>query len=138
MGGSEILPLILGSSGITAVVLAIMNAVFNRFKMKADATAVLTGAAGGLVTALQTDNGRLRAENAIIRSHAERKARAERARDAAFRRQLEAHHEYDVDIAKTLRQAGFDVPDPPVLEFPDYHYDESDLIGSDGPAPSQG
>lgn len=129
------IPLIISSSGVTAVFVAVFNSLFNRRKLKADTTAVLTTAAGGIVSILQTDNGRLRAENASIKTRAERKERAERERDANFRRQLSAHHKYDSMVAQKLREAGIQVDDPPQLEFPDYEYDTDDLIGSDGPSP---
>lgn len=134
---AENLPLIIGSSGVTAVMVALITALFNRRKLKADTTSVITTAAGGIVQVLQTDNGRLRAENAKAEILRQRKERAERERDGKFRRQLEAHHRYDLKIVQALRSAGIEVDDPPALDFPDYEYSDDDLIGSDGPTTHQ-
>src|SRR6478736_6583237 len=131
----ELLPVIIGSSGVTAVMVAVITALFNRGKLKADATSLITQAAGGLVTSLQADNVRLRTENTRNAQRRDRKESAERRRDNEFRRQLERHHEYDVQLVRQLRAAGIEVPDPPELDFPDYNFDDGDFTGSDGPHP---
>lgn len=130
----DALPLIIGSSGITAVLAAVITATFNRKKLKADATSVIATAAGGIVQILQEDNARLRDEGNRRETMRQRREAAERRRDATFRQQLEYHHQYDLSVASKLRSAGFEMEDPPPLTFPDYEYsDDFEFIQ----APSQ-
>jgi hypothetical protein len=126
---SELLPVIIGSSGISALLATIATAFINRRKIKAEATSILTEAAGGIVQILQADNARLRADatrNDILRI---RKDRAERERDDQFRLLLSRHHEYDVMLVQKLREAGIQVEDPPRLDFPPYAYTDEDVTG---------
>lgn len=80
-----------GLSGIAAVV----NAVISRRKVGADAAAVLTNAATGLVTDLQAQIDELKAWK---REHT---------------RLLIEHRRWDAVVARHLKDAGIDVPEPP-------------------------
>lgn len=126
----EVVASILGASAVTAVVGAIVNGFINRRKLGAEATSIITQAAGGLVASLQNDNAVLRAEDAKRKLQAERNARATRKRDAFFRSQFSAHLEYDRKIVKALRDAGIAVEMPPEISFPSLEdfYDDDDYL----------
>lgn len=118
---TELLPTIAASTGLSAILLAIVNAIFNRRKTSAEATSVITQAAGGLVANLNADNLSLRGENQLLKTQVQelldkderRDRREERVRDA-----MKEHNEYDKKMAEKLREAGIDVPMPPPLEWP--------------------
>ena len=119
----EVLPIILGTTGVTGLVAVIVTAMFNRRKLKAETTDILTNAAGGIIKNLQDDNQVLREQQAKSGILEWRRSAAERARDATFRVALEAHYNYDLDLARALRDAGIEIADPPRITFPDYEYD---------------
>lgn len=130
----EYLPAIIGSSGVTALLVAVVSAVMNRRKIKAEATSILTEAAGGIVKILQEDNARLRAAAARSDLRQMRRDRAERERDEKFRQQLHQHHDYDVMLVTKLREAGIQVDNPPRLDFPEYTLDDDDVTESFDPS----
>ncbi len=126
----EQLPIIVGSSGVTALLVAVFSALVNRRKIKAEATSILTEAAGGIVQILQADNARLRADAKRQEVLRERRERAERDRDEQFRVLLREHHDYDMSLVQSLREAGIRVGNPPRLDFPEYAFLDDDLRGS--------
>lgn len=123
---SETVVAILGASAVATVLGAIIQGVINKRKLSAEATSIITQAAGGLVKDLQTDNGRLRAENARSSLREERSRGSVRRRDEAFRRVLDGHVRWDKLVVEALRQAGIQLPDPPELYLPDIDYDDDD------------
>lgn len=124
---SEVVTL-LGSGAVGAVVAAIINGFFNKRKLSAEATNIISQAAGGVVQNLQDDNTRLRAANALVSDRERRTRRAIRKRDEEFREILDEHRLWDMTVAEKLRKAGIDVPDPPNLIFPDFEMEESEDI----------
>jgi hypothetical protein len=65
---TEALLQLLGSAGLAAVLVAVINAVVNRRKLGAEATKVISDAAAGTVRDVREDNARLREENVDLRS----------------------------------------------------------------------
>jgi hypothetical protein len=59
---------LLGSAGLAAVLVAVINAVVNRRKLGAEATKMISDAAAGAVKDARDDNVRLRAENSEFRA----------------------------------------------------------------------
>lgn len=66
MGGNVWLNL-LGSGAIVTVILSIINAMFNKKKLGADTTKVITDAAAGTLKDLREDYSRVRGENKELR-----------------------------------------------------------------------
>lgn len=133
---SSVLVQILGASAIATVLGAVVQGIINKRKLSAEATSIITQAAGGLVKDLQTDNGRLRAENARSSLREERSRYAVRRRDDAFRRVLDGHSKWDRLVVKALREAGIQIPDPPELYLPDVDYDDDDdTLSTESPSP---
>ena len=114
----------LGTGAVAAVIGAVLNAIINRRKLTAEATSIITQAAGGIVQNLQTDNGRLRAENITGTQRFNRYRSAVRKRDRAFEEQLELHWHWHELVAEKLKTVGIDVPPPPRLELPEIEFDE--------------
>jgi len=54
---------VLTSAGVCAIVSALIGGLFSRRKMSAEATSIITTAAGSLVGQVQADNAELRTEN---------------------------------------------------------------------------
>lgn len=108
----------LSSGAVVAVITAMITGVINRKRLGAEATSIITQAAGGMVKTLQDDNARLRAEYATMRIERDEQEDRERERDRRdeqLRKALEAHGEWDRQVAAMLRGAGLDVPPPPTL-----------------------
>lgn len=122
MTTAELLPILIGSSGVTAVLISVVTALFNKRKLRADATSIISQAAGGLVEQIAADNTRLRAENATLEGRADRlesAARRRDKRDAKIQASIAKHNDYDIELAQMLRDAGINVPDPPALVWPE-------------------
>lgn len=109
---------ILTSTVVVGVVTVCLNAFFNRRKLGAEATSIITQAASGVVKNLEDDNARLRAksaENAIKLEQYENESRARDAEMRVFTDAFEAHLRHDALVARALAGAGITVPDPPPL-----------------------
>lgn len=117
-GADTLVQLIVATAG-SGVLVAVIQGFFTRRKTKAEvantgasATKLITDAAAGVVTNLQTDNGTLRAEIASLRIEVRR---LERWRDAA-EDLFERHERWDAKVAVQLREStGSAVYDPPRL-----------------------
>lgn len=117
----ELLPLVVGSSGVTAVVVAVITAIVNRRKLSAEATNIISQAAGGVVERLENENIRLTTANdklTVRVADLEKRERQRDHRDHLFEEQVRMHQVYDEGLAIRLRNAGItDVPPPPPLLF---------------------
>ena len=90
MGGNVWLNL-LGSGAIVTIIVSVINAMFNRRKLGADTTKVITDAAAGTLRDLREDYARVRTENAELRA-------GEDKTDAymdSWRRTLQLHAAWD-------------------------------------------
>jgi hypothetical protein len=123
---TDVLIAVIGSSGVTVILGAIANGVIQKRKLSADATHIITQAAGGIVLNLQEDNGRLRAENIRVSSRFDRFKTAVRRRDDKMRKLFDAHATWDQIVVKELRRAGLNLPDPPVMELAEVDFNEED------------
>ncbi len=114
MKAAQIIPLLIGSSGLTAVAAAIFNAILQRGKLKAEASSIISEAAGGLVTNYMNDNVRLRSENAELL--AEKKALEDKV--DRLTKALADLTEYSARLAKAFQTGGsFDERPPKIVEF---------------------
>ena len=110
----------LGSTALAGVVSVVITAISTRRKMGADATKIITEAAGGMVSRLEEDNKRLREDNTSFRTKVDAFEQSDRRRgrrDDLIRLGLEAQTKYSMVLAGLLRDAGIAVPDPPTLLF---------------------
>jgi len=120
----------LGASGITAVLLLVINAVINRKRLGAEtnnisatATKAITDAASGVVERIEGDNLRLRAsierlEAADVKHDQERREWALEREE--WRRVLQVHAAWDALAITRIAEAipPIDLPDAPPLTPP--------------------
>lgn len=112
----------LSSGAVVAVITVMITGVVNRKRLGAEATSIITQAAGGMVKTLQDDNARLRVEQATMRVERDEQEVRERERDLRdkqLRKALERHEQWDRLVTVMLREAGLDVPTPPTLTAPE-------------------
>lgn len=62
---------VLTSAGVCAIVSALIGGMFSRRKMSAEATQIITTAAGSFVEQVQSDNAALRIENKDLKAQLE-------------------------------------------------------------------
>lgn len=101
----------LASAAVGAVGVAIVNGIFSKRKMSADATDIITKAASGLVERLESENARVIASNAALSSKVEGVQRAQQAQSEV----LAIHAFWDRQAVDVLRDQGIDLPEPPPL-----------------------
>lgn len=103
---------------MTAVIVATITAFVNRRKLSAEATNIISQAAGGVVERLENENIRLSNENEALRTRVSKLEARERTRDHRdhlFEEQVRLHQLYDEGLAIRLKEAGIEVPPPPPL-----------------------
>lgn len=110
---------ILGSTGVGAIIAAIVTGMFSKRKLGAEATDIITKAAAGLVTNLQTEIDRqihLRQEQAerheksvndLIQSHSDEMDEV--------RRVFRLHSIWDTMAIAKMAEVGIDLPPAPPL-----------------------
>lgn len=116
------------SAGITAVIVAVLNAIFNRRKLSAEATEIITKAAAGTVEQVVKDNESLRTRLAKVEAELEamratqslvdQRERAHQEIEERYRWHLERWHRYAGRLIEEIRTLGGVVEDPPPL-FPE-------------------
>ena len=113
---AETFSAILGAIGLSSIIAAAINAISNRKKTGADATKVITDAALGVVTQLQDRIKVLLTEVNELRTRQDEQDR----KDAAARRVLRKHHEWDLALVRVINQQLPNhadlLPPPPLLE----------------------
>jgi hypothetical protein len=102
---------LLGSGALGALLLAVVNGIFSKRKLSAEATNIITKAASGVVERLEKENtrqsARLESQQATIDSHAR-----------LLRQQGEAiaiHAFWDNQAFTVAKDHGIDLPEPPPL-----------------------
>lgn len=125
---SETLVTILVSAGGGTILAALVNALFNRRKLSAEATQIITQAAAGTVENVMKDNTALRARLAEVEAKILVLENAQAAADQRERAHLLSEerwiwhmgrwHRHSDRQAAQLRAANIDAEDPPPL-WPD-------------------
>jgi hypothetical protein len=124
---AEALLQLLGSAGLAAVLVAIINAVVNRRKLGAEATKMISDAAAGAVKDARDDNVRLRAENSEFRARILALEERQEEREGEWeverrewRRVLQVHAAWDQLAIERIagREPPIDLPDAPPLTPP--------------------
>lgn len=119
----ELVLAILGSAGFTAIIGAIINAVFNRRKLSAEATQIITQAAAGTVENVMRDNTELRAkvdklETAMTKMQgiielSEQRERINMITEERYRWHMQQWHRYAATLAGEVERLGGNVGEPP-------------------------
>lgn len=102
---------LLSSAVLGAVAASIVNGLFNKRKLSAEATKIITDAASGVITTLRDENAREHSDRLAV--HAEMTALRN---DVRMQEALIAVHAFwDSQAWQILREAGIDLPAPPPL-----------------------
>lgn len=119
----ELLLAILGSAGFTAIIGAVINAIFNRRKLSAEATQIITQAAAGTVENVMKDNESLRAkvdklEAAMTKMQgvielSEQRERINMITEERYRWHMQQWHRYAATLAGEVERLGGRVGQPP-------------------------
>jgi hypothetical protein len=117
---AETVSAVVGAVGLSTIVAAAINAISNRKKTGADATKVITDAALGVVTQLQSRIKDLLAEVSDLKSREDDRDR----REDAARRALLRHHQWDLRLADIINHSLPDhahlLPPPPLFAEEDW------------------
>ena len=119
----ELVLAILGSAGFTAIIGAVVNAIFNRRKLSAEATQIITQAAAGTVENVMKDNAELRLkidklEIALNKMQgvvelSEQRERINMITEERYRWHMQQWHRYAATLADEIRRLGGHVGDSP-------------------------
>jgi hypothetical protein len=93
-----------GSAGIAVVLAAVVNGVFNKRKLSAEATQIITDAAGSMVVRLEHQVADLSSEQARQRRHQQ-----------LTDERLAVHAAWDRQAQIAAERQGFQLPPPPPL-----------------------
>ncbi len=117
---AETVSAVVGAVGLSTIVAAAINAISNRKKTGADATKVITDAALGVVTQLQSRIKDLLGEVQELQRREDERDR----REAAARRALIRHHQWDVLLVSIINESlpGHQslLPPPPLFHEDDW------------------
>lgn len=95
---------LLGSAGLAVVLAAVVNGVFNKRKLSAEATKIITDAAGTMVQRLESQVAELTTEQARQRRHQQ-----------LTDERLAVHAAWDRQAQIAAERQGFQLPPPPPL-----------------------
>lgn len=108
----------LGFIGLGGVFVAIVNGLFSKRKLSADATKIITDAASGIVERLQQENARILGANTVLTGRVDA-MQLERDADREWRRHVDQllamHQMWDVQVTEIAQSHGIDLPPPPPL-----------------------
>lgn len=117
---AETVSAVVGAVGLSTIVAAAINAISNRKKTGADATKVITDAALGVVTQLQSRIKDLLGEVQELKAREDERDR----REDAARRALIRHHQWDVRLVSIINESlpGHKnlLPPPPLFHEDDW------------------
>jgi hypothetical protein len=118
--GTQVVVAILGTLGVGTILGAVVTGLFNRRKLSADATEIITKAASGVVERLEAELGRKQAEHDAevhaLRADLDRVKSDWADEREAWRRVNQLHVAFDMLAIAKLAEAGIDLGmDPPPL-----------------------
>lgn len=115
----------LTSLGVSAIILALVNGLFSKRKLSAEATKLITDAASGTLQDVREDYARVRAENTELRERiastearldgVERENRAQGEHQRQTDALIVVHGEWDRQAFYAARSKGITLPEPPPL-----------------------
>lgn len=122
MNGSTLLTILL-SGGAATIIAAFINAFFNRRKLGAEATQIITQAAAGTVENVMKDNTALRARLASLETQmlnlqatidlSEQQKRVHMITEERYRWHMQQWHAYASRQTDEIRRLGGKIEDPP-------------------------
>ena len=95
---------ILGSFGVGAIIVTILNGLFSKRKLSAEATKIIADAASGVVEILRAENARMSIDRTTQASEI-----------AAIKEVIAIHAFWDRQVYDVVQAAGIDLPPPPPL-----------------------
>ena len=101
----------LTSLGVAGVLVALINALFGKRKLSAEATNIITDAASGTLKDVREDNIALRSRMDAAEKQIQQQADHQRQTDAL----ITVHGEWDRQAFYAARSKGIDLPQPPPL-----------------------
>lgn len=131
-GATSIVVAALGGAGLSAIVAAVVSGLFSKRKLGAEATEIITKAAAGVVTNIQSELDRQVAKNQrVVESHAQEMSSAstkmqgmerDHAREMEeVRRVLQLHVAWDAIAIAKMSELGVQLPPAPPLLPPLRH-----------------
>lgn len=106
------------SFGAAGVLLAIVNGLFSKRKLSAEATKIITDAASGTLKDVRDENTRLLGRQATLEARVDAVEKENRVQ-AEHQRQTDAlivvHGEWDRQAYYAARNKGINLPEPPPL-----------------------
>lgn len=115
----EVIVAILGTGGFSAIVGAVVTGVFSKRKMGAEATEIITKAAAGVVTSMQSEIDRqVKLNDELVEDHKAALARMEARHTAEMdevRRVLQLHVAWDSIAIARMSEVGITLPPVPPL-----------------------
>lgn len=116
---ASILIAVLGTGGISAIIAAVATGLFSKRKLSAEATDIITKAAAGVVTTMQSEIDRqIRRNDTLIAEHrAEMKRLVDSHEDEIddVRRVLQLHVAWDMIAISKMTELGIELPPAPPL-----------------------
>lgn len=115
----DVVVAILGTGGFSAIVGAVVTGLFSKRKIGAEATDIITKAAAGVVTNMQSEIDRqVKRNDELIQDHKEDMARLCAQHEAEMnevRRVLQLHVAWDAIAIAKVSELGVDLPPAPPL-----------------------
>ncbi len=122
MSSTELMIALLSAGGAT-ILAAVVNAFFNRRKLSAEATQIITQAAAGTVETIMKDNQNLRTELETVKATmvklegivelSEQRERIHMITEERYRWHMQQWHRYAARLADEVRRLGGRVDEPP-------------------------
>lgn len=104
---------LLGSGALGALLLAVVNGIFSKRKLSAEATDIITKAASGVVERLEHENTRQSAKLEAQQVTIDGLVRVQRVQGEA----IAIHAFWDNQAFSVARDHGIDLPEPPPLHI---------------------
>lgn len=114
----------LSAVGVGALLLAVVNGLFSKRKMSAEATQIITQAASGTLKDVRDENTRLLGRQIQIETRLDTAEQRIAQQDDHQRRTdalIVVHSEWDRQAFYAARQKGIQLPEPPPLTIGDLH-----------------
>lgn len=111
----------LGSAAVAGVLVAVINGLFSKRKLSAEATDIIAKAASGVVERLEEENARVSLSNSKLTEKLDDlQARVTRGEQTtrAQGETIAIHAFWDTQAVEKLQELGIDLPPPPPLTTP--------------------
>lgn len=106
--------------GVGGVLVAVVNGLFSKRKLSADATKIITDAASGVVLVLKAENARVTEQNTRLNARLDATDREQtllRDENRALAELVAVHGQWDQQAFTMLKNQGIELPPPPPLHI---------------------